>query len=442
MSGIRYARSGEASVVYREFEGIGDRELVVVTGATMPMEAWIDDRVGRRFLEGLRRLGRVVLFDRRGIGLSDPLDSRTDMLRVAWSHDLEAVIDAAGLHAPVIVALNMTDPAVVLAARAPARVQSLILYEPNVPWCTTGSDGRLDQAVAARGLRDLEDPVDIVGLTCPSRADEPGFREWFDRAGRAGASPAVARRLYEVPHDAEAAALEDAHQSLDVPTLVLRRRRASLLSDQVVDHLFPGIAQIDLPGRDNLFIGEDVDALLAEISRFVTGEVRLPERSRYVTAIVFTDLVDSTHRARTMGDERWRAVIEVHDQTVRRIIEHRGGRVVKSMGDGVMGLLPAASSAVRCAEQIRRTLREQDLDVRIGIHIGDVDARGEDVSGLAVNIAARVMAMANAGEILVSESTVLAAAGEGQEFEPRGRFGLKGLPGDWALHAVASAGRL
>ena len=330
----------------------------------------------------------------------------------------------------------MVDPAVVLAARTTDRVGSVVAYEPNVPWCTLGSDGQLDQAVAARGLQDLDEPVDIVGLTCPSRADEPGFREWFDRAGQAGASPSVARRLYEVSGTEEAAALDAAYQALDVPTLLLRRRRASLLSDQILEHLFPRATQVDLPGRDNLFLGEEVDALLAEISRFVTGEVQLPEPTRTVAAILFTDLVDSTRRAEAMGDDRWRSLIESHDERVRRIIEHRGGRIVKSMGDGIVGLLPAASSAARAAREIRRALGEDGLDVRIGVHVGDVDARGHDVSGLAVTIAARIMAQAGSGEILVSESTVLASAGEGLTFSLQERVPLKGLPGEWSVHTL------
>jgi class 3 adenylate cyclase len=405
MSGLRYARSGEASVVFRVFEGAGDRDLVVLTGATMPMDAWLDDRVGRRLLDGLCRLGRVAVFDRRGIGLSDPLDRDETELRIGWSHDLEAVIDAAEMAAPVVVALNMVDPAVLLAARAPERVRSLVAYEPNVPWCTVGSDGGLDQAVAAEGLRHLgeEQEVDIVGLTCPSRADEPGFRTWFDRAGQSGASPAVARRLYARPGDDEIATLEAAYRSLAVPTVVLRRRRASLLSDAVVEHLFPGIDQIDLPGRDNLFIGEEVDALLAETARFVAGHVVLPEPSRRVEAILFTDLVESTRRAQAMGDDRWRSLLTAHDDRVGRIVEHHGGRIVKSTGDGVVGLLPSASSALRSATRIRDALAEDGLAVRIGVHVGDVDTRGDDVSGLAVHIAARIMALAEAGEILASE---------------------------------------
>ena len=350
MTEIRYAHSGDTSIVYREFEGVGERDLVVITGATMPMEAWIDDRVGRRFLDGLRRLGRVVVFDRRGIGLSDPFGADTEMLRSTWGQDLEAVIDAARMPKPTVVALNMVDPAVLLAAKAPGRLDRLIAYEPNVPWCTVGSDGRLDQAVAARGLRELDDDVDIVGLTCPSRADEPGFRDWFEQAGRIGASRGLARRMYALPSAEEQAALEAAYGSLDVPTLVLRRRRASLLLDEVVELLFPEALQTDLPGRDNLFIGEQVDALLAEISRFVTGEVQLPDPTRTVLAILFTDLVDSTRRAGAMGDDRWRSLLTVHDERVRRIVEHDGGRVVKSTGDGVVGLLPSATSALRRRE--------------------------------------------------------------------------------------------
>jgi class 3 adenylate cyclase len=437
MSGLRYTRSGDASVVFRSFDGAAGRDLVVITGATMPMDAWLDDRVGQRMLDGLRRVGRVVVFDRRGIGLSDPLDRAVTMLRACWSEDLLAVIDAAEMSTPDVVALNMVDPAVLLAARAPERVRSVVAYEPNVPWCAVGSDG-LDQAVAAEGMHQLqeEDEVDIVGLICPTRADEPGFRTWFVQAGQLGASPAMARRMYAPLVADEIAMLESAYRDLVTPMIVLRRRRASLLSDDVIEKLFPGVAQLDLPGRDNLFVGEALDALLAEISRFVVGEVRLPEPTRMVTAILFTDLVDSTRRAATVGDERWRSLLTEHDGIVRRIVEHSGGRLVKSTGDGVVGLLPSASSGLRSGRLIRAALAEHGLDVRVGLHIGDVDGRGDDVSGLAVNIAARLMAQADAGEILASESVALAAAGEGWTFVAREPTELKGLSGTWVSYAL------
>jgi len=316
---------------------------------------------------------------------------------------------------------------VLVATRWPDRVSSLVFYEPNLRWYEP-VPGNLGQI--------LDGELDVVGLVCPTRAEEPGFRQWFDRAGQAGASPAAARRLYEPPGIDETRLLEAAFAQLETPTLLLRRRRASLLADHVVDRLLPGAEQVDLPGRDNLFLGEEIDPLLAEISRFLTGEVWLPEPARSIAAILFTDLVESTQRAQAMGDQKWRALIDTHDAMVRRVIEHRGGRVVKSTGDGVVGLLPAASSAVRCAKEIQRTLRDDGLDVRIGIHVGDVDARADDISGLSVNIAARIMGMAEAGDIFVSESAALASASEGLAFALRARVELKGLPGDWAVYAA------
>ncbi|TMK58782.1 MAG: adenylate/guanylate cyclase domain-containing protein [Actinobacteria bacterium] len=225
------------------------------------------------------------------------------------------------------------------------------------------------------------------------------------------------------------------------PTLVLHRRDNQFATDDVLilaAERIPHATVTELEGRDHFpFVG-DVDALVAEIAAFVVGERRLPAPQRLLSAVLFTDLVGSTERASSLGDEDWRSVLDRHDATIRAIVGRAGGSVIKTTGDGVLALLPSAGGGLRVASAIRRDLRAEGLDARIGVHVGDVDRRGDDVSGLAVNIASRVMSKGGAGEIVVTASVVAAVAGQAVAFEPLDTCDLKGVPGTWQLFRVAA----
>jgi class 3 adenylate cyclase len=231
------------------------------------------------------------------------------------------------------------------------------------------------------------------------------------------------------------------HEQLDVPTLVLHRRDNEFVNDDVLAcaaEAMPHATLVELEGCDHFPFAGDVDAVVAEIAEFVVGERRLPAPQRLVSAVMFTDLVGSTARAASLGDEDWKLVLDRHDAAVRAIVGRRGGSVVKTTGDGVLALLPSAGVSVRAATEIRRDLAVDGLEVRIGLHVGDVDRRGDDVSGLAVNIASRVMSNAGAGEIVATVSVVAAVAGQAVAFEPLGAHNLKGIPGTWELFRLAS----
>ena len=197
-----------------------------------------------------------------------------------------------------------------------------------------------------------------------------------------------------------------------------------------------GAQRIDLPGRDLAMFGGDADAMLAEISRFVTGEHRLPAAERVLAAVLFTDVVGSTEQASAMGDARWARLLDRHDAVARSCVGRRGGTVVKSTGDGVMAVFPSAGEAVRCGLDLVAAVDDVGLAIRVGIHAGDVDRRGNDLSGIAVHIAARVNAVAERGEVLVSESVPRLVSGGGFEFVDRGEHALKGVPEPWRLFAV------
>jgi class 3 adenylate cyclase len=223
---------------------------------------------------------------------------------------------------------------------------------------------------------------------------------------------------------------------MTVRTLVLRRPGNPPGSPSPPDPVASEIARaqrVDLPGNDFHWLGEDIDSLLAEVSRFVTGESHVPEPQRELCAVVFTDLVGSTEHAAALGDLRWKGVLERHDTEVARIVERTGGRMVKTTGDGVLATFRSADRALQAAHRIRASLREDELAVRVGVHVGDVERRPDDVSGLAVHIAARVMALAEPGEVLATASVAIAAAGTDHEFEPIGERSLKGVSGTWMV---------
>jgi class 3 adenylate cyclase len=427
MDAVRYVNSDGHHLAYRVVEGAPGREVVLFTpGGTVPMEFFERDRVGARLLEGLAAIGRLVLFDRRGIGLSDPITDWSCPLIAQWADDLAAIVNHACTMRPVVVSLgDYWGPARLFAAEHPEGLGELVLYEPTGP-------------VASVDLSDMVSD-DWLAHVCPSRADDKAFRDWFEAAGRTGASPGVATRIYDRPPDDCIARLAASHAQIAVRTLVLRRPGnlvgSAAAPDPVASQIRAG-ERVDLPGSDFHWLGNDIDSLLAEISRFVTGETQLPSPERELCAVVFTDLVGSTERAAKLGDASWKATIERHDAEIARIVTQNGGHVVKSTGDGVLATFSSTSRALRAIDRIRGQLRSDDLDARFGIHVGDVERRADDVAGIGVHIAARVMALAGAGEVFATGSVPIAATGAAHDFETVGEHTLKGVPGTWELFRV------
>jgi class 3 adenylate cyclase len=257
------------------------------------------------------------------------------------------------------------------------------------------------------------------------------------RAGHSGAGPSEAQRLLRRRDEEENDRVRRAYRDLAVPTLLIRRPGAVQLTPrsplQIVDSSFSVTRRVEVPGTDSLIFGTELDAVLAEISDFLTGETRLPPVERSLQAVLFTDLGGSTELAGELGDRRWRTVIDWHDEISERLVVRHGGRLVKTTGDGVLALLPSATAALHAAMAIREALAGRDLQVRAGVHVGDLEERGDDVAGLTVNIAARVMGEAEPGEILATVTAVQAALGADLEFSPHSHQELKGLPGEWEL---------
>jgi class 3 adenylate cyclase len=413
------------------------RDLVMVSGGLIPMELFEEEPGFTRLLDGLRSLGRVVVFDRRGLGLSDPITDWERPVSDQWAGDLAAVFDASSVDDAVLVAWDGFGVGSRYAALHPERVSALVLYEPVVladdEW-SSWSDRRLRDSQA-----NMRGEADILTQVAPSRISDRSFRDWYERAGRMGASPSTAPRIWGSvisahPRDALL-------ERVMAPTLVVHRRDNVFVPEHVLTNAGERIRNatlVELDGRDHFpFVG-DVDALVAEIAAFVTGERQLPPPQRLLAAVLFTDLVGSTERAASLGDEEWKLLLDRHDTTVRTAVGRCGGSVVKTTGDGILALLPSAGSGLRTAAAIHRDLAAEGLDVRIGVHAGDIDRRGDDVSGLAVNIASRVMSKAGAGEIVVTTSVVAAIAGQSVAFESLGSQDLKGVPGAWELFRVVT----
>jgi len=272
----------------------------------------------------------------------------------------------------------------------------------------------------------LQSEVDRV------RQDEE-FTAWIERSGRAGASPTSATRIWThlLGHPGPLTPPD-----LAIPTLVLHNRDCMqpLGAVEQVANAIPGAELVEVPGGDVYPVAGDVDPLITEIAEFVTGRPSDLTPERHLAAILFTDLVDSTRRAAQIGDQHWRDLLDVHDRTVRQCVHHHGGRVVKYTGDGILALMPSAQSALETIRAIDEVLSRPGLTIRSGVHVGDVDVRGDDVSGLAVNLASRIMARAGADETLVSEATRIAMLGSGHAFDEVETTDLKGIPGRWTLH--------
>jgi class 3 adenylate cyclase/alpha-beta hydrolase superfamily lysophospholipase len=436
MADVRYAERDGVHVAFQLLDGPDTVDLVMVSGFNFPFEMLPEDPIGARLLEGLSSIGRLAIFDRRGVGLSDPIVDWERPLVDQWSDDLRAVVEAAGFERPAIFAWDTFGVARRYAIRFPEACDRMILLSP-VPSPSREHDewyeefwGQMRQTTAGGG--------DIASTAFPTRARDPEFRAWLDRAGRAGASPASASRMVEAIYE-QLRAVPLEHHLVRVPTLVLARPRDGTHAPGVVQRVvdaIEGAQLVDLPGDDDLAIGGDVDALVAEIGQFLTGEAKVPRPNRSLCAVLFTDLVSSTEQAAAVGDERWTSVLNRHDEVARTAVGRCAGRVVKTTGDGVLAVLPSASAALQAGRQIRRALALEGLDVRIGIHVAEIEARGDDVAGLGVHIAARIMGKAAPGEILVSATIPAVAIGAGAEYEPRGSHTLKGVPGQWELFAA------
>ena len=435
---VRYARSGELSLAYR-IDGDGPIDLVVVPGFVSHVEA-IWDPLIRYPLERLSGFCRVITFDKRGQGLSDRTGEVYTLEEVV--DDIAAVLDAAGSEQAVIMGLSEGGAqAALFAATHPERTRALVLWGSYVrliraPDFPQGlEEGTMRRAGALFSER-WGGPVALHAFA-PSVADDPRFKDWWARFLRAAASPGAVRALFETY---EALDVRAALPAISAPTLILHRRGdliAPLAIAQPFVDLIPNAKLVEFPGDDHFLPVGDSDAVIDEIEEFLTGRPGSRAPDRILATVLFTDIVSSTERAAALGDRRWRSLLEEHERLVREEVERHQGRPVKNLGDGFLATFDGPARGIRAACAIREAVGRLSVDVRAGLHAGECELMGEDIGGLAVHIGARVGALADTGEVLVSRTVKDLVIGSGFAFEDRGEHALKGVPGEWQLYAVS-----
>jgi pimeloyl-ACP methyl ester carboxylesterase len=433
----RYADSGGVSIAY-QVHGEGPLDLVFVPGFVSHVEMYMGDPTVARFFRRLASFSRLIVFDKREQGLSDRT-GRPPTLEESMD-DLKAVMEAAGCERPAIFGISEGGPmSMLFAATHPDRVSSLVLYgtfarlseAPDLPH---GLPAAAFDRWAEMVRRGWGGPVGI-DLWAPSFVGDPDFERSWAYLLRHGTSPAGAIALLDLYREIDARA---ALPAIDVPALVLHRR-----DDRVVhaDHgtylaeRIPKATLVELEGADHVFFADDQDAILDEVEEFLVGS-RATEPERGLATILFTDIVGSTERAAALGDRGWRQLLERHDAAVRRQLALHRGHEVKTMGDGFLATFDGPARAIRCAAALQGEVASLGIEVRAGIHTGEVELIGDDVGGMAVNIGARIGALADAGEVLVSSTVRELVVGSGLEFADRGVQTLKGAPGEWRLFAV------
>ena len=430
----RFAQNGDVNIAYATV-GNGPIDLVVVPGFIGNFEvAWQTPGFHRVF-ERLAGFARLILFDKREQGASDRF-GRPPTLEESME-DLRAVLDAAGSERAACMGVSEGGPmSILLAATFPERCSHLILYGSYARLTKAEgfpegiSDAALDEL--GRRLRDEWGGPAALSLFAPSLAgDEDAARDW-GRFLRSGSSPSGARALMDLYREVD---VREALPLVAQPTLVLHRSEDYALPFRMARYLaehIPNARLVELPGRDHALIGGDVEQLIDEVEEFLTGT--RPER--VLSTVLFTDIVDSTATAAALGDRHWHDLLERHHALVRRELDRYGGTEIDTAGDGFFATFDGPARAVRCASAIEEAVGELGLEVRAGVHTGEVELVDGKVGGIAVHIGARVAHEAGPGEVLVSSTVKDLVAGSGLRFRERGRTELKGVPGEWQLFVL------
>ena len=437
---IGYARSRGLSVAYAVL-GEGPIDLVVVPGFVSHIEGSLAYPPIARVFGRLSSFARLITFDKPGTGLSDPVSGAPTLEE--RMEDLHAVLDAVGSERTALFGYSEGGPmSVLFAASYPSRTSALVMFgsyargsaAPDYPW----APGPEQVEAAAEMIHDGWGTGVWLDAYAPSLADDPATMSWWKRYQRQAASPAMAEAVTRLAAEID---VREVLPAISVPTLIMHRSGDLMWplegSRYLAEHI-AGARFVELEGIDHIPFAGEVEPILAEVESFLTGTQRSVETERRLLTVLFTDIVSSTERAAELGDRRWRGLLERHDATAGGEIERHGGRAVKTMGDGFLATFTGPARAIACARALIEVASSLDLELRAGIHTGECEIVGDDISGMAVNIGARVGALAGAGEVLVSRTVKDLVVGSGLEFEPRGTHALKGVPGQWGLFAVAT----
>ena len=442
ISETKWAKSGDFHIAY-QVVGTGSLDLVFMHGWISHIEhMWEEPRVAR-FLERLASFARLIVLDKRGTGLSDPVPlDRLPTLEERMD-DLRAVLDAVGSERAALMGTSEAGAlSLLFAATYPSRTTALILlnsyarlaYAPDYP---QGIPAEQAQGLLLAIEEGWGKGVAFEALVA-SQADNAAMKKWWSRYQRLAASPGAAVALLKCAYATDARAVLPA---IAVPVLVLHRAGDPFTGPEhgryLAEHI-QGARYVELSGVDHLFFAEDVDRLLAEIQEFLTGVREAGDHERVLATVMFVDIVGSTEQATRLGDREWRDVLDRYYAVARRQLARFRGREIDTAGDGLFATFDGPARAIRCGSAIADAVRVLGIAVRVGIHSGECEVIGEKVGGIAVHTGARIAGQAGPGEVLVSSTVRDLVAGSGIPFEDRGRHTLKGVQGEWSLLAVAS----
>ena len=435
----RYAKSGDVSIAY-EVVGEGPLDLVFVPGWVSHVEIDWELPAYAHIFDRLASFSRLILFDKRGTGLSDRPGDLPDL--ETRMGDVRAVMDAVGSERAALLGYSEGGPMCCLfAATYPERTTALVLYgtyakrqdpDDDYPWAATREQR---EAYADEVEREWGVESDLARYV--SSADD-AMERWWQRRSRASASPGAAKALILMNSQID---VRHVLPSIRVPTLVLHRlgdQDSKLDEGRYIADRIPGAQFVELAGRDHVPWSEP-DEIIDEVEEFLTGVRPVPIHERVLATVLFTDIAGSTERAAEVGDRSWRVLLERHHAVVRQELERWRGQEVDTAGDGFLATFDGPARAIRCACATRDAVHELGLEIRAGVHTGEIELVGGKPAGIAVHTGARISAAAARGEVLVSSTVKDLVAGSGIAFEERGEHELKGVPGAWRLYAVADA---
>ena len=420
--------------------GDGPIDLVYAQGAYSYLETYWELPPFRRYCERLGEFTRLILFDKRGMGMSDrvpgaaTLEERMD--------DIRAIMDAVGSERAAVMGESEGVPlAMLFAAAHPTRTVALILQGGEVrelidaewPWGEATAE-EFEESMAS--VQERWGKTGTFHRRVPSLQETEWIQAWWNRMCANAATPSAAEAFMRMAFDID---VRHVVPAINVPTLILHAQDDEICpveNGRFLARTIPGARYVERPGGDHL-AWFDPDDVIAEIREFLTGRREAGSRDRVLATVLFTDLVGSTAQAAELGDRRWRDLLEQHHASIRRELARFDGLEVDTAGDGFFATFDGPARAIRCARAIVDSVRPLGLDVRAGLHSGEVEVADGKIAGIAVNIGARVAAQAGAGEVLVSGTVRDLVAGSGLEFEDRGAAVLKGIPGEWRLFAVA-----
>jgi len=440
--GTSYARTEDGAHIAYQVTGHGPIDVVFMPWWWNNLDSQWDDPLITHFLDRLASFSRLIVFDMRGVGLSDPASLQDLPTLERWMDDAKAVLDAVGSSQAMVIGHGDGGlVAMLFAATYPARTSGLVLVDAYALLVSDDSYEGWDREGLDVVLTGFEDfwgtgAPGWVEMVAPSHAESEEFREQLARLERQSVSPGAAAAMQLVIGHLD---VRPILQAISAPTLVLAHRdnlyMPAHFGRYLAEHI-PAATMIELEGADHLYWVGDADATLDEIEQFATGTRTPPRAERVLATVLFTDIAGSTRLAAELGDQRWGQVLEHHHELVRRQLERFRGHEVKVMGDGFLATFDGPARAIACACAIRDATRQVGLGVRAGLHTGEIEIGGSDIAGLAVHIGQRVSSLAEPGEVLVSRTVVDLVVGSGMQFADRGEHQLKGVPGQWRIFAV------